>query len=117
MPPAKKIRPSINREDSSAAYKPTCILVTGGAGFIASHIVIQLVKQYPQYKVCERTTSRGSHAHMHTQPAPRGAPPVCQIVCFDKIDYCSSVKNFSSVENAPNFKFVKGNLLSADLIK
>jgi len=64
-------------------------MVTGGAGFIASHIVIQLVKQYPEYKV----------------------------VCFDKIDYCSSTRNFSAIEKAPNFKFVKGNLLSADLIK
>jgi len=89
MPPAKKIRPSINREESMSSYRPTCILVTGGAGFIASHIVIQLVKQFPQYKV----------------------------VCFDKIDYCSSTKNLSEIEDAPNFKFVKGNLLSADLIK
>jgi len=38
-------------------------------------------------------------------------------VCFDKIDYCSSTKNLSEIEDAPNFKFVKGNLLSADLIK
>ena len=32
-------------------YKPRCILVTGGAGFIASHVAIRLVKNYPQYKV------------------------------------------------------------------
>ena len=38
-------------------------------------------------------------------------------MCFDKVDYCSSTKNLSEVENCPNFKFVKGNLLSADLIK
>ena len=32
-------------------YTPTNILVTGGAGFIASHVVIGLVEKYPQYKV------------------------------------------------------------------
>lgn len=33
------------------AFVPKTILVTGGAGFIASHVVIRLVKLYPQYKV------------------------------------------------------------------
>ena len=50
-PPAKKVRPTLTREESTSSYRPTNILVTGGAGFIASHIVIQLVKNYPQYKV------------------------------------------------------------------
>ena len=36
---------------ASGDYVPKNILVTGGAGFIASHIVIQLVKTYPHYKV------------------------------------------------------------------
>ena len=70
-------------------YSPKNILVTGGAGFIASHVVIKLVKSYPQYK----------------------------IVCFDKLDYCSSLSNLREVEDCANFKFIKGNLLSADLIK
>ena len=70
-------------------YKPTSIMVTGGAGFIASHIVIRLVKEYPQYKV----------------------------VCFDKLDYCSSLRNLAEIKDYPNFKFIKGNLLSADLVK
>jgi len=70
-------------------YKPKNILVTGGCGFIASHIVIQLVKQYPQYK----------------------------IVNFDKMDYCSSLRNLDEVADRPNYKFIKGNILSADLIK
>jgi len=70
-------------------YAPKNILVTGGAGFIASHVVIQLVKSFPQYKV----------------------------VCFDKLDYCSSLSNLNAVQDCLNFKFIKGNLLSADLIK
>ena len=69
-------------------FKPKNILVTGGAGFIASHVVIQLVKRFPESK----------------------------IVCFDKIDYCSSLSNLDSVKECLNFKFIKGNLLSADLI-
>ena len=70
-------------------YTPSCIMVTGGAGFIASHIVLQLCEKYPQYKV----------------------------ITFDKLDYCSSLRNLDAVKSFPNHKFVKGNLLSADLIK
>ena len=70
-------------------YVPNNILVTGGAGFIASHIVIQLVKKFPQYKV----------------------------VNFDKLDYCSSVHNLNEIKDYPNYKFIKGNILSADLLK
>ena len=70
-------------------YLPRSILVTGGAGFIASHVVIRLVQQFPQYK----------------------------IVCFDKLDYCSSLSNLNEVKDCPNFKFIKGNILSADLIR
>lgn len=33
------------------AYTPQSILVTGGAGFIASHVTKLLVTKYPQYKV------------------------------------------------------------------
>ena len=64
------------------------ILVTGAAGFIASHVALRLVRRYPRYK----------------------------IVVLDKIDYCSSRKNLASVEGAPNFRFVKGNILSSDLV-
>ena len=38
-------------------------------------------------------------------------------MCFDKLDYCSSLRNLNEIKEAPNFKFVKGNLLSADLVK
>ena len=85
--------PAIKRLRTGTAdtgpYTPKNILVTGGAGFIASHLVILLAKKYPQYKV----------------------------VNFDKLDYCSSLRNLSELDGKPNYKFVRGNLLSADLIK
>lgn len=34
-----------------ATYTPSAVLITGGAGFIASHVAIRLAKRYPQYKV------------------------------------------------------------------
>lgn len=64
------------------------ILITGGAGFIASHMVIHLVKTYPQYK----------------------------IVNLDKLGYASSERLCDEVANAPNYHFVKGNILSEDLV-
>jgi len=75
-------------ESAFAEYTPKNILVTGGAGFIGSHVVSLLVNKYPQYK----------------------------IVNYDKLDYCSSLKNISSLHGKPNYKFVKGNILSADLV-
>lgn len=70
------------------SYKPERVLVTGGAGFIASHIVVRLVRKYP---------------HIH-------------VVCVDKLDYCSSLSNLDTVKDKPNFKFIKGNLTSPDLV-
>lgn len=37
-------------------YKPERILITGGAGFIASHVTKLLVTKYPQYKVGQTRT-------------------------------------------------------------
>lgn len=73
---------------SGNVYTPKNILVTGGAGFIASHVVLLLVKKYPQYK----------------------------IVNYDKLDYCSSLLNLKEIEMFRNYHFVKGNILSADLV-
>ncbi|KDD73904.1 NAD dependent epimerase/dehydratase [Helicosporidium sp. ATCC 50920] len=69
-------------------YNPKSILVTGGAGFIASHVTIKLVQQYPG----------------------------CKIVVLDKLDYCATLNNLTSVKDCSNFKFVKGDIQSADLL-
>ncbi|CAM0949088.1 unnamed protein product [Alopecurus aequalis] len=71
-----------------ATYEPKNILITGAAGFIASHVANRLVRSYPHYK----------------------------IVVLDKIDYCSNLKNLNPSRSSPNFKFVKGDIASADLV-
>lgn len=43
--------------DGDEGYTPKNILVTGGAGFIGSHVVTRLVAKYPQYKVRTRRLS------------------------------------------------------------
>ncbi|URD98291.1 RmlD substrate binding domain [Musa troglodytarum] len=71
-----------------ATYEPKNILITGAAGFIASHVANRLVRNYPQYK----------------------------IVVLDKLDYCSNLKNLNPSRSSPNFRFVKGDIGSADLV-
>jgi len=39
-----------------------------------------------------------------------------QVVVLDKLDYCATLNNLASVKDAPNFRFVKGDIQSADLI-
>ncbi|KXS21925.1 dTDP-D-glucose 4,6-dehydratase [Gonapodya prolifera JEL478] len=64
------------------------IMVTGGAGFIASHVLDRLVRWYPEYNVTN----------------------------FDKLDYCSSLKNLASVDWRSNYHFVKGDITSSDFV-
>lgn len=73
---------------SDEEYVPKNIFLTGGAGFIASHVAILLCKKYPQYN----------------------------IVVYDKLDYCSCLKNLDELNDLPNFKFVKGDICSPDLV-
>ncbi|KAM0029161.1 putative NAD(P)-binding domain, NAD(P)-binding domain superfamily [Helianthus debilis subsp. tardiflorus] len=65
-----------------ANYTPKNILITGAAGFIASHVANRLIRSYPDYK----------------------------IVVLDKLDYCSNLKNLNPSRSSPNFKFVKGDI-------
>ena len=58
------------------------ILVTGGAGFIGSHVVRLLVNKYPRYRV----------------------------VNLDKLTYAGNLENLRDVENAPNYVFVKADI-------
>ena len=67
---------------------PKCVLVTGAAGFIGSHVAARMVLQYPQTKV----------------------------VVLDKLDYCASMRNLDCVADKANFRFVQGDICSADLV-
>ncbi|KAK3026879.1 hypothetical protein RJ639_042006 [Escallonia herrerae] len=71
-----------------ATHSPKNILITGAAGFIASHVANRLVRNYPEYK----------------------------IVVLDKLDYCSNLQNLFPSQLSPNFKFVKGDISSANLV-
>jgi dTDP-glucose 4,6-dehydratase len=64
------------------------ILITGGAGFIGSHVVRRFVNTYPDY----------------------------QIVNLDKLTYAGNLANLKDVESKPNYQFVKGDIVDADFI-
>jgi len=55
--------------------KPTTILITGGAGFIGSHLVRLMVNKYPDY----------------------------HIVNLDALTYAGNLENLKDVENAANY--------------
>ena len=43
-------------------------------------------------------------------------PTLAQIVNLDKLDYCSTLHNLDEVKDCPNYKFIKGNIMSPDLV-
>lgn len=58
------------------------ILITGGAGFIGSHVVRLFVNKYPEV----------------------------QIVNLDKLTYAGNLENLSDIDKAPNYSFIKGDI-------
>jgi len=64
------------------------IVITGGAGFIGSHVVRLFVTKYPEY----------------------------QIYNLDKLTYAGNLENLRDIEDAPNYTFVKGDIVDADFI-
>ena len=65
------------------------ILITGGAGFIGSHVVRLFVNKYTDYK----------------------------IVNLDKLTYAGNLNNLKDIENKPNYEFVKGDIVDSDFIQ
>ena len=65
------------------------ILITGGAGFIGSHLTRLFVNKYPQYI----------------------------IVNVDALTYAGNLENLSDIAQKPNYTFIKGNITDSDLLK
>lgn len=64
------------------------ILITGGAGFIGSHVVRLFVNKYPNY----------------------------QIINYDKLTYAGNLENLRDVEDKPNYTFQKGDILDVEFL-
>ena len=65
------------------------VIITGGAGFIGSHVVRLFVNKYPEY----------------------------QIINLDALTYAGNLENLKDIETAPNYFFEKINILDADALK
>jgi dTDP-glucose 4,6-dehydratase len=64
------------------------IIITGGAGFIGSHVVRLFVNKYSDYR----------------------------IINYDKLTYAGNLENFKDIDHAPNYVFVKGDILDEKLL-
>lgn len=65
------------------------ILVTGGAGFIGSHVVRKMVLDFPD----------------------------SQIINLDQLTYAGNLENLTDIQDAPNYRFVRGNIVDAAFLE
>nr|MBA2563074.1 GDP-mannose 4,6-dehydratase [Chitinophagaceae bacterium] len=65
------------------------ILITGGAGFIGSHLTRLFINKYPAY----------------------------QVINLDKLTYAGNLENLRDIENKPNYIFIKGDIADNSFIQ
>ena len=65
------------------------IIITGGAGFIGSHVVRLFVNKYPDYR----------------------------IINLDKLTYAGNLANLDDIKDRPNYTFVKGDICDFELVQ
>ncbi len=83
-----KIGKIIKKQQIKMKKYSKVLLITGGAGFIGSHVVTLFVNKYPEYK----------------------------IVNLDKLTYAGNLANLKDIENEENYEFVKGDIVDKDFI-
>ena len=64
------------------------IIITGGAGFIGSHVVSWFVRKYPEYN----------------------------IINLDKLTYAGNLENLTDIEHESNYSFVKGDIVDIQFL-
>lgn len=79
----------MRNKNRKSKYMKRNILITGGAGFIGSHVVRLFVNKYPDYR----------------------------IVNLDKLTYAGNLANLRDIEKAPNYTFVKADICDYDTIR